>query len=216
MNRSRRSVVVVAVAVVVIVLAVLATDAVVDKDRGGRRPGSPITVPVVGDSITYTSGSEIGTAFGGRYRPEFHAKIGQRIDQMLPTLRTALEADPYAVVVNLGTNDVLQGQKHPDWQSGFASMVDALSSSRCVVLTTISTTINGSIATPAVASAINRAISEAVSDHRNVHIADWNAAVHGPNGGALLNADRVHPSPAGQAVLARLLRAALDRSCFDS
>jgi lysophospholipase L1-like esterase len=65
-----------------------------------------------------------------------------------------------------------------------------------------------------VASAINRAIEGAVSDHPNFHIADWNAAVHAANGAALLNADRVHPSPAGQVVLARLLRATLDRSCF--
>ena len=118
--------------------------------------------------------------------------------------------------MNLGTNDVLQGKEHPDWQRGFTSMIDALASSRCVVLTTISTTVNGSTATPSVASAINRAIEATVSDHRNFHVADWNAAVHGPNGAALLNADRVHPSPAGQVVLARLLRAALDRSCFDS
>src|SRR2546423_11881593 len=76
----------------------------------GRAPrgSSPRTVPVVGDSITVFSSRDISTVLSGAYRPAVHAQIGARIDQMLPTLRALLRAHPYAVVVNLGTNDVLQ------------------------------------------------------------------------------------------------------------
>ena len=117
------------------------------------------------------------------------------------------------MVVNLGTNDVLQGQTHPDWKSGFTRMVALLAPARCVVLTTISTLVRGRTAIPAVASEINRAIATAASSHRNFHVVDWNAAVHGSNGASLLSADRIHPSPAGQLALAVLIRAALDHDC---
>lgn len=198
--------------VAVLVAAAFVAAAVVIRSVTVDDNGSSSRVPVVGDSITFVSAHEIATALEGRYQPDLHAAIGERIDQMLPALRTALRADPFAVVVNLGTNDALQARTHPDWQRGFTSMVAALAPVRCVVLTTISSLVDGPSAS-AVASEINRAISEAVSAHPNFHVVDWNAAVHRPSGPSLLDAGRIHPSPAGQVVLAGLLRTALDHDC---
>jgi GDSL-like Lipase/Acylhydrolase family len=172
------------------------------------------TVPVVGDSITVLAHREMSAVLGDAYRADVHAKSGQRIDQMLPTLARVLRDKPFAVVVNLGTNDALQAQTHPEWRNGFADMVGLLAAARCVVLTTISTVLPGTSERRATASEINLAIAAAVATHRSFHVVDWNAAVHGANGARLLVADRVHPSPAGQLTLAVLTRAALDHGCL--
>jgi lysophospholipase L1-like esterase len=203
--------VLIALAGAALVIATVVVKTAADKDTG-----SSTVVAVVGDSITFIARHEISTALKGRYHPVIHAEIGQRIDQMLPTLGSVLRTDPFAVIVDLGTNDVLQGKTHPDWRTGFTRMVAALTPARCVVLTTVSTLVAGPNAAPGVASAINRAIGEAASAHGNSHVVDWNAAVHRPKGATLVGADRIHPSPAGQVALAAMLRAALDHDCHAS
>jgi lysophospholipase L1-like esterase len=192
-------------------MAVVAVAAVIVAVAFATR-GRARTVPVVGDSITFLATHDIAVALGGTYHPEIQSKIGQRIDQMLPPLRDALRTDPFAVVVNLGTNDALQARTHPDWRSGFARMVEMLAPARCVELATVSTLVDAR-GTPPVAVEINRAIAAAVSTHPNFHVVDWNAAVHRANGLSLLKSDRIHPSPAGQLALAVLIRSALDHDC---
>lgn len=71
-------------------------------------------MPIVGDSITFFAGRDITTALGDTYHADAHSGIGKRIDEMLPTLQSAVRHHPFALVVNLGTNDALQAQTHPD------------------------------------------------------------------------------------------------------
>jgi lysophospholipase L1-like esterase len=194
-----------------VVLAALLVPAGVEIAVIATRKPKP-TVAVVGDSITLLAGADISTALSHGYRSDVKAQIGKRIDQMLPTLAEELRTHPFAVVVNLGTNDAEQATTHPDWRSGFARMVELLGPARCVVLTTIGTLVPGS-APRTVASQINGAIAGAVSSHQNFHVVDWNAAVRGANGGSLLGADRVHPSTAGELTLAALSRAVVDDAC---
>jgi lysophospholipase L1-like esterase len=175
-----------------------------------RRPKP--TVAVVGDSITVLAGHDISAALSHGYRSDVKAQLGKRIDQMLPALAEALRSHPFGVVVNLGTNDAMQSDTHPDWRSGFARMVALVAPGRCVVLTTISTLLPGS-ARRTVAAQINGAIAGAVSSHQNFHVVDWNAAVRGENGGSLLAPDRVHPSRIGQLTLAARSRAVVDDDC---
>src|SRR5438876_11644690 len=127
---------------------------------------------------------------------------------MLPTVRDVMRDHPLAVVVDLGTNDALQAQTHPDWQTGFRRMIATLSPAQCVVLTTINTLIDGRSGGLPVASEINGAIAAVAATHRNFHVVDWNAAVHRVNGADLLTADQIHPSPAGELTLAALVRTA--------
>ena len=190
----------VVVAVVILIVAVLAR-------------GSTPTVSIVGDSITFFAGRDITTALGDTYHADVHSGIGKRIDEMLPTLQSAVRHHPFALVVNLGTNDALQAQTHPDWRTGFARMIAILAPARCVVLTTVSTLVHDSAAAPAVASDINDAIVAAAAAHANLHVVDWNAAVHGPTGTNLLITDRIHPSTAGDLTLAALDRTTLDHDC---
>lgn len=176
-------------------------------------PPAALRVAIVGDSITVASTAQIDNALGGVYTTDIRARSGQRIDQMLGDLGTALTLRPNAVVVDLGTNDVLQGVTHRDWRTGFDRMIAALADQRCVEITTVSTLVIGWSAIPAIAAEINSAIAEAVAAHPQFHVVDWNATVHANDGTDLLLADRVHPSATGSAALASLIRSALDRDC---
>jgi len=171
------------------------------------------TVGVVGDSITFIAGTDISGSLGHGYKADVQAGIGRRTDQMLPTLQAVVRRHPYAVVVNLGTNDARQAESHPNWRTAFDKMVAILTPTRCSILTTISTGLGGEPGSASVASGINASIAAAAAAHRNFHIVDWNAAVHGPDGARLLVSDHVHPSPAGQLVLASLVRNALNHNC---
>ncbi len=171
----------------------------------------PQRVAIVGDSITVSSAPQIKHALEGRYRTDIRARPGQRIDQMLVALHGALAERPNAVVVNLGTNDVLQGDTH--WHSSFDRMIADLADQPCVLITTISTRVTGWDAIPAIAEQINRAIAETAATRARFHILDWNAAVHTGDGTQLLVADHVHPSAAGEARLASLIRSGLDQNC---
>jgi lysophospholipase L1-like esterase len=181
------------------------------------RPSGPRVV-IVGDSITVFAHHEISHALGGHYSVKTSAVVGQRIDQMLPALQRDLGKHPRAVVLNLGTNDVLQARLHPDWQTGYNAMIAMVAGVPCVVLMTISTLAATSptpdpAAEPQVASEINGAIVATAANHQNVHVVDWNQIVHGANGVALLIPDRIHPSDQGSRVLGTEIRHALDTEC---
>jgi lysophospholipase L1-like esterase len=171
------------------------------------------TVVVVGDSITYFSGNDISAALGAGYSADIHAGIGRRIDEMLPTLEHAAHAHPFAVVVNLGSNDALQARTHPDWRRGFDRMLALVAPQRCVLITTINTRLPGRAGTRTVANDINAALLTAAGTHPNLHIVDWNAAVLTGKATALLTPDGIHPSPAGQLTLAALTRTELVERC---
>jgi len=179
---------------------------------GATTPSKP-TVQVVGDSIVYFSEPQISVALEPRYRAEVDGGIGRRLDEMLPQVEKAVADHPFAVVVDLGTNDVLQARTHPDWRTGFDRMVALLAPERCVVITTVSTLVDGSVASLAVAAALNDAILRAAGVHHNFHVVDWNAAVHAAGGLELLTPDRIHPSIEGRLTLADLVRTAVDRHC---
>jgi lysophospholipase L1-like esterase len=170
-------------------------------------------VAVVGDSITVLAGGAITQDLRGRYDPDIQAELGQRIDQMLPALAGQLRHHPRAVVVNLGTNDMLQAQVHPDWQTGFVRLVAMVASSPCVVFVTVSSLGRSPVSTPAVADDIDAAIARAVVDHHNFHVVDWNALVHAGNGMSLLLPDKVHPSAEGSRRLAGAIRDVLEHRC---
>lgn len=189
-----------------LVAALVIVAVVVYRGRAGDE-----RVVVVGDSITFMASDEVTNVLDGAYRPEVRAQPGYRIDQMLPDVRAAVESEPHAIVVNLGTNDVLQARERPDWRSGFALMTGLLRDTPCVVLTTINEGVWSFTAMPNVAGDVNREIRDAAATRDNVLVVDWNAMVHGPGGAALLRPDKVHPSEEGQRALARAFRETLRR-----
>jgi lysophospholipase L1-like esterase len=170
-------------------------------------------VSIVGDSITFFAGTDETAALGSNYKVDAHGGIGKRIDEMLPAVKKAAGSDPFAVVVNLGTNDARQASSHPDWRTAYNQMIASLADQHCVLLTTINTLMPGEPGVTSVAEDINAAQVATVASHPNFHIIDWNAAVHAPNGLDLLMPDHVHPNNAGQLALAALVRNAVKNGC---
>lgn len=170
-------------------------------------------VAIVGDSITVLVRPHLSRALGEGYDTDVRAENGRRIDEMLAPLQDALRRHPRDAVVNLGTNDALQVAPHPDWRTGFAYMIELLAPVRCVVLVTVSTKLDRGPATETVARDINAALVRAAAEHPNLHLIDWDGALHAPGGTSLLGPDRIHPTPKGTAALALLTRHALDTDC---
>jgi hypothetical protein len=168
---------------------------------------------IVGDSITVLIRHELQHRLGTRYHADVRARNGARIDEMLEPLRTALQNNPRDVVVNLGTNDALEAATRPAWQPGFVEMIDALAREDCVVLVNINSEMRQGSASDRAALDINAALDRVVRTHPNMHVLDWNARVGGPAGDTFLQADRIHPSTKGQAVLSTGIRRALDTDC---
>ena len=150
---------------------------------------------IVGDSITRVSGPKLKSELR-YYGLDIRAQDQQRIDEMLPQLRTQLRRRPDAVVINLGTNDAIQARKHPNWRAGFTTVWRLVSTRRCVVYSTINTFVDDIYGHETVAADINRAIQVLADHHKNVRIVDWNAAVH-KNRRLLANGnsagDMIHP-----------------------
>jgi hypothetical protein len=170
-------------------------------------------VSIVGDSIAFFARADETAALGSAYRVNAQAGIGKRIDEMLPSVRTVARNHPFAVVVNLGTNDALQATSHPDWRPAFDSMITTLADQHCVLLTTVNTTMRGEPGVTSVAEGINAAEVAAVASRPNFHIIDWNAVLHAPNGLGFLTSDRVHPNNSGQLRLAALVSNAVSDHC---
>lgn len=171
-------------------LAVVVGSLLVSGCGSGKGP----VVAVVGDSITVISAPGVEAELRG-YSLYMRAVDGKRIDEMVPLLRAEMQHKPRAVIVNLGTNDALQAQTHPDWLIGF-NAVWALTRTRpCVVFVTVSTNADD-LGKGNVAVDINDAIRRLASEHHNVRVVDWNAAVHADK--SLLAsrhppADDIHP-----------------------
>jgi GDSL-like Lipase/Acylhydrolase family len=152
-------------------------------------------VAIVGDSITRVSAPKLKSELR-YYGLDIRAQDKQRIDEMVPQLRTQLRRHPDAVVINLGTNDAIQAAKHPNWRPAFTTVWRLVSKRQCVIYSTINTFVDEIYGRATVAADINRAIHVLADRHKNVRIVDWNAAVHA-NRQLLANGnyagDMIHP-----------------------
>ena len=171
-------------------LAVVAGSLLLSGCGGNKGP----VVAVVGDSITVISAPGVEAQLRG-YTLYMRAVDGKRIDEMIPMLRAEMRRNPKAVVVNLGTNDALQARTHPNWLTGFNTVWELTQSRPCVVFVTVNTNADD-LGKGEVAVAINTAIRRLATEHHNVQVVDWNAAVHADK--SLLasrhpRADNIHP-----------------------
>lgn len=166
-----------------------------------------------GDSITVLATPAIHQLLDPSYDVEVLAEDGIRINQSLPALESALRSHPYAVVVNLGTNDALHGGEHPDWVSSWDKLIRITRNTPCVVLTTINPTAD-SLTGRAVATRINADIRALASrDPEKYKVADWSGFL-GHHVGSQRTYLRpewilIHPTPAGAVKLATLDQDAL-------
>jgi lysophospholipase L1-like esterase len=161
-------------------------------------------VYVVGDSITYLSQPSIAADLSNSgYQPTISATPGVKIGQSQAEITTLAQNQPWAWVVELGTNDA--GEHDTVWPQQFLAEWSLISRASCVVYVSVSPRVG------AVAQQIDGAIQKLSVLHRNVHVLDWgNVEYQNP---AWLEPDGIHPTPAGQGVLAGLETQALNQDC---
>ena len=153
-------------------VAIIAGSLLLSGCGAGKGP----VVVVVGDSITVISAPGVEAELRG-YSLYMRAVDGKRIGEMVPLLRAEMQRTPRAVVVNLGTNDAMQAQTHPDWLAGFNAVWDLVQHRPCVVFVTVSTNADY-LGKARVAADINDTIRQLAKQHHNVQVVDWNSAVH--------------------------------------
>jgi hypothetical protein len=180
---------------------------------GGSPSASKPSVVFDGDSITVLATPAIHQLLDPSYDVDVLAVDGIRINQSLPALESALKLHPSAVVLNLGTNDALQGGTHPDWVSSWDELIRITRSTPCVVLTTINPAADALTHRP-IATSINADIRAlAARDPKKYKVADWSRFLgrHVSTQRTYLRAEPIliHPTPAGAVKLAALDQNAL-------
>lgn len=161
-------------------------------------------VYVVGDSITALSEASIsGSLTGAGYQATISATPGAKIGQALTNMTTLARNQPWAWVIELGTDDA--GANDSSWPQSFLAEWHAISPATCVVYLTVSPRSGR------VASQINSSIENLAQAHANVHVLDWGRIEYtNPN---WVSPDGIHPTPNGQAALAGLEADELRRVC---
>ena len=192
------------VLMVVIVIAMIA--AIVAGARLISRPRALL----VGDSITWLSAQAFSASLQSEYRLSIDGRPGLRADEMVGPLRDGIAADgPDRVVVNLGTNDVIQSWPIEKTMDAFDEMAYLLGR-RCVRVVTINEHMHApEPGISARAAALNVRLREWAAQH-GYGVIDWNRTVeeHAAtnDGREPLLSDSVHPTAYGSGVLTDLYR----------
>lgn len=171
-------------------------------------------VVVVGDSLTAEEQPQLSAALDPHYTLAYVFRYGITIAQAMPLLRKELASGdtPGALIVNLGTNDALEGRPDAAPRPTLAPVVAAATGIPCVVLTTVNT-LSDQRGGSDVASGINAEIARLHRiDPDRYPVVDWNRMVQslGPDRiGTYLQEDRIHETDTGARWLAEADASAL-------
>ena len=122
------------------------------------------------------------------------------------------DGPPHSIVINLGTNDVIQSNRH--WRSDWQTLMSDTAAVPCEVLFTVNDIADAYIRRPGgpTAQDINRLISDAhqQADPTRVHVIDWNGEVKAT--GSVIS--RGNPSGGlGQQWIGAHIARTLDQDC---
>ena len=177
---------------------------------GGALP----LVAVIGDSITEQGEQVLTAQLDDRWDLLVDGRSGFTIAQQLPAARRAADSQPTQVVINLGSNDVAAVASGDEVGDELAEMVGLFPSARCIHLVEVNEGIEwGGRSFAGGAAAINQAIAALAAADPRIGIVAWSDAVAAAEAGGLPDGpvleDTVHPTTAGQELLARLYGEAL-------
>ena len=190
----------------VIVLALTATSC----STGSSCP----RVVMIGNSITLLARPAIGRTLDPVYDVGYVFRVGVRIDQMVGLVGSDLQDNgpTSAAVIELGTNDAIQGVASTRALASLDRLLATTASVRCVVLTTVNSSADVRGGGDVAAALNERMRLLAAADPRRYKVVDWNAFVHslgpGPFSG-YLQADRTHETALGAEWIAASDAAAL-------
>jgi hypothetical protein len=166
----------------------------------------PGDIAYLGDSITDQSRDLLHTQLDADPKA-IVAVGGKRIEEMEPGAHLLERRRPEQVVINLGTNNVLQEDTLDHEASALQQVVDTFPQAQCIHIVTINESMYEppkDLYHPAVA--LNDRIRAMAAADPRIHIVDWAGivrdqdAAHDPSGP--ITYDNVHPTPAvGQHLL---------------
>lgn len=170
-------------------------------------------VVLLGDSLTVLTFDEMSRVADGDFTLELNATAGKRIDENLDAADLLAATNPPQVVINLGSNDILQGRDVNLVMSDLETMVDQFANVGCLHIVTINEQLKpgpGAVATAA--QQVNDQIRELAKRRLSTDIIDWNQIVVDNGFESVVGSDRIHPNDRGVELLADAYVAAM-RAC---
>jgi len=167
-------------------------------------------VLVVGDSITRLLADDFAQRDGGRFDFTVRALDGATSVDMLPYVREVDDVSFGQVVIDLGTNDVVQDVGHEATVTAIEEMIDLFPTAECIHLVTVNEhriSPEGTDVVPEI-QALNASLHALADAHEQVRLIDWSSEVGAylddgePDGP--LTWDTVHPTELGQQKLIQL------------
>jgi hypothetical protein len=190
--------VVLGVGVLIVVIAVLAIRIAYGATADETKP----RVLVLGDSITDHGQRELRDTIGPLYALSVEGQDNYRADELVPAAQRWATRDFQQVIINLGTNDVVQGWPVPKTTETLEQLVSFFPRAQCIHLTTINTDLDLGAAASDRANAVNDQLQAIADSDSRIHIVDWNAIVDAETAqGVRLTSDGVHPTSEGQQLL---------------
>ncbi len=167
---------------------------------------TPSDVAVVGDSITVLIEDRLSS--GAYNQWDVAATIGATVEQMRPGAKELVSGQHDEAIINLGTNDALEGVPRRTTIANLEAMIDSFSGVDCIHLVTVGTELPASgVNAPAAAAEINDWLRRTADERDNVAIIDWQAEIAAEGG--LLRPDRIHPTERGRTRLVEMMRDAV-------
>ena len=174
-------------------------------------------VAVVGDSITALDQPALEEDLGDSYRFTVTGNFGKTVAEVLPNAEVVAASKPSQVIVNLGTNDVLQGLPVDTSMTAMRQMIDLFPSARCIHLVNVNEHMvvqDTRTSRAAQAQRFNAALEDLAAGDGRVSIIDWNEVAAGELNDeeppfSSLTEDSIHPTAAGNTQLNELYATAL-------
>ena len=168
---------------------------------------------LLGDSITILIGGATEAKLAGYTSTRVKALWGARIDEQLAEAADIAKRRPDQVIVNLGTNNILQDRPLDASIAEYRQILDAFSDLHCVGVITINEHISQlGVDRSAAAIEFNAALRALAADYPNTTVTEWSSIFVFPQDQVLLDSDTVHPLPDGVERLASTYEA-IARAC---
>jgi lysophospholipase L1-like esterase len=195
------------VLVLIVVVAVLAIRIAYGATAEEEKP----RVLVLGDSITDHGQRQLRDTIGPLYALSIEGQDNFRADELLPAAQRWATRDFQQVVINLGTNDVVQGWPTETTTETLTQLVSLFPHARCIHLTTVNVDLGPGADEGSRADAINEQLRVIANTDPRVRVVDWKAIVDTETAqGVKLTSDGVHPTKEGQQLLVDAYEASMD------
>jgi lysophospholipase L1-like esterase len=190
---------VLAIGVLIVVVTVLAIRVAYGSSSDDSKPRALI----LGDSITDHGQRALNDSLGPLYALSIDGQDNFRIDDQLPAAERWATRPFRQVVINLGTNDAVQGWPTDQSTANLTKLVSMFPDAECIHLTTVNEHLTARSAdVETLATQINDRIHGLAAADPRIHVVDWNAIVEANLAqGVDLTSDGVHPTAEGNQLL---------------